>query len=146
MGAGAVAGLVAITPASGFVDVAPAIAIGIGAGTFCYLAVQLRHRLHLDDTLDVVGVHGVGGAWGALATGIFATVAVNSAGANGLIHGNPGQLGAQAAAVGVTLAYSLVMTLVILRVLDFVLGLQGVRGGREDRSRPVAAWRAGLRP
>jgi ammonium transporter, Amt family len=124
VGAGAVAGLVAITPASGFVDVAPAIAIGIGAGAFCYLAVQLRHRLHLDDTLDVVGVHGVGGAWGALATGIFATVAVNSAGANGLIHGNPGQLGAQAAAVGVTLAYSLVATLVILRVLDFVIGLR----------------------
>ena len=118
------AGLVAITPASGFVDVVPAIAIGVGAGVFCYLAVQMRHRLHLDDTLDVVGVHGVGGAWGALATGIFATVAVNAAGANGLIHGNPGQLGAQAAAVGVTLGYSLVMTLVILRVLDAVLGLR----------------------
>ena len=124
VGAGAVAGLVAITPASGFVDVGPAIVIGVGAGTFCYLAVQLRHRLHLDDTLDVVGVHGVGGAWGALATGIFATVAVNAAGANGLIHGNPGQLGAQAAAVGVTLGYSLVATLVILRVLDLVLGLR----------------------
>ena len=124
VGAGAVAGLVAITPASGFVDVAPAIAIGIGAGTFCYFAVQLRHRLHLDDALDVVGVHGVGGAWGALATGIFATVAVNSAGANGLIHGNPGQLGAQAAAVGVTIAYSLVGTLLILRVLDLVIGLR----------------------
>ena len=124
VGAGAVAGLVAITPASGFVDVAPAIAIGAGAGAFCYMAVQLRHRLHLDDTLDVVGVHGVGGAWGALATGIFATVAVNSAGANGLIHGNPGQLGAQAAAVGVTLGYSLIATLVILRVLDLVLGLR----------------------
>jgi Amt family ammonium transporter len=123
-GAGAVAGLVAITPASGFVDVAPAIAIGIGAGTLCYFAVQMRHRLHLDDSLDVVGVHGVGGAWGALATGIFATVAVNSAGANGLIHGNPGQLGVQAAAVGVTLAYSLVATLLILRVLDVVLGLR----------------------
>ncbi len=124
VGAGAVAGLVAITPASGFVDVGPAIAIGAGAGTFCYLAVQLRHRLHLDDALDVVGVHGVGGAWGALATGIFATVAVNSAGANGLIHGNPGQLGAQAAAVGVTLGYSLVATLLILRVLDLVIGLR----------------------
>jgi len=124
VGAGAVAGLVAITPASGFVDVAPAIAIGAGAGAFCYMAVQLRHRLHLDDTLDVVGVHGVGGAWGALATGIFATVAVNAAGANGLIHGNPGQLGAQALAVVVTLAYSLVVTLLILRVLDLVLGLR----------------------
>ncbi len=97
VGAGAVAGLVAITPASGYVDAGPAIAIGVGAGVFCYLAVQLRHRLHLDDTLDVVGVHGVGGAWGAIATGIFASVAVNAAGANGLIHGNPGQLGAPGA-------------------------------------------------
>jgi len=123
-GAGAVAGLVAITPASGFVDVGPAIAIGIGAGTFCYFAVQARHLLHLDDTLDVVGVHGVGGVWGALATGIFASAAVNAAGANGLIHGNPGQLGAQAAAVGVTLAYSLVGTFVILRVIDLLFGLR----------------------
>jgi Amt family ammonium transporter len=124
VGAGAVAGLVAITPASGYVDVGPAIAIGVGAGSFCYFAVQLRHKLHLDDALDVVGVHGVGGAWGALATGIFATVAVNSAGGNGLIHGNPGQLGAQAAAVGVTFGYSLVMTFLILRVLDLVIGLR----------------------
>ena len=124
VGAGAVAGLVATTPASGYVDAGPAIAIGIGAGVFCYLAVQLRHRLHLDDTLDVVGVHGVGGAWGAIATGIFASVAVNAAGADGLIHGNPGQLGTQALAVGVTLGYSLIATLVILRVLDWVMGLR----------------------
>jgi Amt family ammonium transporter len=124
VGAGAVAGLAAITPAAGFVDLGPAIAIGVGAGVFCYLAVQMRHRLHLDDTLDVVGVHGVGGAWGMIATGLFAAVAVNAAGANGLIHGNPGQLGAQAAAVAVTLGYSLVMTLVILRVLDAVIGLR----------------------
>jgi len=124
VGAGAVAGLAAITPAAGFVDVGPALAIGVGAGVFCYLAVQLRHRLHLDDTLDVVGVHGVGGAWGMIATGIFATVAVNAAGANGLIHGNAGQLGTQAAVVGITLVYSLVVTLVILRVLDWVFGLR----------------------
>ncbi len=124
VGAGAVAGLAAITPASGFVDVAPAIVIGIGAGTFCYLAVQLRHRLHLDDTLDVVGVHGVGGAWGTIAAGLFATVAVNAAGANGLVHGNAGQLGIQALAVGVTLGYSLIATFVILRVLDLVFGLR----------------------
>ena len=124
VGAGAVAGLAAITPAAGFVDVGPALAIGVGAGVFCYLAVQLRHRLHLDDTLDVVGVHGVGGAWGMIATGIFATVAVNAAGANGLIHGNAGQLGTQAAVVGITLVYSLVVTLAILRVLDWVFGLR----------------------
>jgi len=124
VGAGAVAGLVAITPASGFVDAGPAIAIGVGAGVFCYLAVQLRHRLHLDDTLDVVGVHGVGGAWGAIATGIFASVAVNAAGADGLLRGNPGQLGVQLLAVAVTLGYSLIATLVILRVLDLVMGLR----------------------
>jgi Amt family ammonium transporter len=124
VGAGAVAGLAAITPAAGFVEPGPAIAIGVGAGTFCYLAVLMRHRLHLDDSLDVVGVHGVGGAWGTIAAGIFATVAVNAAGANGLIHGNPGQLGVQALAVGVTLGYSLIATLVILRVLDLVLGLR----------------------
>ena len=124
VGAGAVAGLVAITPASGFVDAGPAIAIGVGAGVFCYLAVQLRHRLHLDDTLDVVGVHGVGGAWGAIATGIFASVAVNAAGADGLLRGNPGQLGVQLLAVAVTLGYSLIATLVILRVLDWVMGLR----------------------
>jgi Amt family ammonium transporter len=124
VGAGAVAGLVAITPASGYVDAGPAIAIGVGAGVFCYLAVQLRHRLHLDDSLDVVGVHGVGGAWGAIATGIFASVAVNAAGANGLLHGNPRQLGVQFLAVGITLAYSLIATLVILRALDWVMGLR----------------------
>jgi len=124
VGAGAVAGLAAITPASGFVEPGAAIAIGVGAGGLSYLAVQLRHRLHLDDSLDVVGVHGVGGAWGTIAAGIFATVAVNAAGADGLIHGNPGQLGVQALAVGVTLVCSLVGTLVILRVLDLVLGLR----------------------
>ncbi len=124
VGAGAVAGLAAITPAAGFVDVGPAIAIGVGAGVFCYLAVQARHLLHLDDSLDVVGVHGVGGAWGMLATGLFATVAVNAAGANGLIHGGAGLFGAQALAVGVTLGYSLVATLAILYVLDFLFGLR----------------------
>ncbi len=124
VGAGAVAGLAAITPACGFVDVGPAIAIGVGAGAFCYLAVQMRHVLHLDDSLDVVGVHGVGGAWGMLATGLFATVAVNAAGANGLIHGGAGLFGAQALAVAVTLGYSLVATLAILYVLDFLFGLR----------------------
>ncbi|MGA2286639.1 MAG: ammonium transporter [Dehalococcoidia bacterium] len=123
-GAGAVAGLAAITPAAGFVDVGPAIAIGFGAGLLCYFAVQARHLLHLDDSLDVVGVHGVGGAWGMLATGLFATVAVNAAGANGLIHGGAGLFGAQALAVGVTLGYSLIATLAILYVLDFLFGLR----------------------
>ena len=90
---GAVAGLVAITPAAGFVTPAAAILIGLGAGVFCFYAVKLvKARLHVDDSLDVVGVHGVGGIWGALATGLFATKTVNEAGADGLFYGNPQQL------------------------------------------------------
>ena len=88
---GAVAGLVAITPAAGFVGPMSAILIGIGAGVICYLAVLAKPRLGYDDSLDVVGVHCVGGIWGALATGLFASKLVNSAGADGLFFGNPGQ-------------------------------------------------------
>ena len=120
--AGAVAGLVAITPASGFVDTMPALAIGVGAGAFCYLAVRLRARLRLDDSLDVVGVHGVGGAWGAIATGIFAVAAVG--GVDGAIQGNVGQLGTQFIAVGATMGYSFAATLVILKLLDLTIGLR----------------------
>jgi Amt family ammonium transporter len=120
--AGAVAGLAAVTPASGFVDTMPALAIGVGAGAFCYFAVRLRARLSLDDSLDVVGVHGVGGAWGVIAAGIFAVAAVG--GTNGAIHGNVGQLGTQAIAVGATMGYSFAVTLLILKVLDVTLGLR----------------------
>jgi Amt family ammonium transporter len=118
---GAVAGLVAITPASGFVGPMGAILIGLGAGVFCYLACRLRARLKLDDSLDVWGVHGVGGTWGAIATGIFATAAIG--GTNGLLYGNPGQLGIQFMAVGVTWVFSFVMTIIILKVLDWTMGL-----------------------
>src|SRR3954447_5829112 len=101
--AGAVAGLVAITPASGYVTVPASILIGLGAGGLCFFAVNLiKERVGVDDALDVFGVHGVGGTWGAIATGIFATVAVNSAGANGLIYGNPQQLMTQLIAVAVS--------------------------------------------
>ena len=120
--AGAVAGLVAITPAAGFVDVMPALAIGVGAGLFCYGAVQLRIRLRLDDSLDVVGVHGVGGAWGAFATGIFAVAAVG--GGAGLIDDNAGQLARQLTGIGATFAYSFIVTFVILKVLDMTVGLR----------------------
>ena len=120
--AGAVAGLAAITPASGFVDTMPALAIGVGAGAFCYFAVRLRARLRLDDSLDVVGVHGVGGAWGMIGAGIFAVASVG--GANAAIHGNIGQLGTQFAAVGATMGYSFAVTLLILKVLDVSLGLR----------------------
>ena len=122
--AGAVAGLVAITPASGYVDVSASIIIGLGAGIFCYTAIQLTKRLRVDDALDVFGVHGVGGAWGAIATGIFATVAVNGAAKDGLLAGNPGQLGIQAIAVGAVIVYAAVMTFVILKLIDVFVGLR----------------------
>ena len=122
--AGAVAGLVAITPASGYVDVSASILIGLGAGIFCYSAIQITKRFKVDDALDVFGVHGVGGAWGALATGVFATVAVNSAAKDGLLAGNPGQLGIQAIAVLASIAYSAVMTFVILKLIDLFVGLR----------------------
>ena len=122
--AGAVAGLVAITPASGYVDVSAAIVIGLGAGTICYLGIQLTKRLRVDDALDVFGVHGVGGAWGAIATGLFASSAVNSAAANGLINGNPAQLGIQLVAVAAVVAYAAVMTFVILKVINLFVALR----------------------
>src|SRR4051812_7756315 len=122
--AGAVAGLVAITPASGYVDVSAAILIGLGAGTFCYLGIQLTKRLHVDDALDVFGVHGIGGIWGALATGIFATVAVNAAAADGAAYGNLAQLGVQAVAVLASVSYSAVMTFAILKLIDIFVGLR----------------------
>jgi ammonium transporter, Amt family len=122
--AGAVAGLVAITPAAGFVTVPAAILIGLGAGSLCYLAMQLRPRLKVDDALDVWAVHGVGGTWGALATGLFASVAVNAAGANGLFNGNPGLLVSQLLAVGATWLYAGVATAVIVKLLDLTMGLR----------------------
>src|SRR5919201_465551 len=132
--AGAVAGLVAITPASGYVDVSASILIGLGAGTFCYAAIQVTRRLRVDDALDVFGVHGVGGAWGALATGLSASVSVNSAGAGGAVNGNPAQLGIQAIAVTASIAYSAVMTFVILKVINLFVGLRvGEHDARRDR-------------
>ncbi len=126
---GAVAGLVAITPAAGFVGPMSAILIGIGAGVLCYLAVLAKVKLGYDDSLDVVGVHGVGGLWGALATGLFASKAINPAGADGLFFGNPAQFGIQAVAVAVTIIYSLVVTWVLLKAIDATMGL---RVARED--------------
>jgi Amt family ammonium transporter len=131
MAAGAVAGLVAITPASGFVDVSGSIIIGLGAGVFCYVALQLRPRLKVDDALDVWAVHGVGGTWGAIATGLFATVAINSAGQNGLFYGNPQQLVTQLVAVGATWAYAAIATFVIFKVIDVTIGMR-VRENEES--------------
>jgi len=121
---GAVAGLVAITPAAGFVNVTGALCIGGLVSLFCYTAIMMKSKLGYDDALDVIGVHFVGGVFGALATGLFATKLVNEAGNNGLFYGNPGQLGVQAISVGATMLYSFVVTLVILKVIDLVMGLR----------------------
>jgi Amt family ammonium transporter len=121
---GAVAGLVAITPASGFVGPISAILIGLAAGVICYGAINLKSRFGFDDSLDVVGVHGVGGTWGALATGLFASKAINPAGNNGLFFGNPSLLGIQVLSVVSAWIYSFGMTLIILKFLDWAMGLR----------------------
>jgi Amt family ammonium transporter len=103
---------------------APSV-LGAAAGAVAGLAaIQVTRRLKVDDALDVFGVHGVGGTWGALATGVFALTAVNPAAANGLLAGNPGQLGIQAIAVGSSIAYSAIMTFVILKVIGLFVGLR----------------------
>jgi Amt family ammonium transporter len=121
---GAVAGLVAITPASGYVSPMAAIVIGAVAGFLCYTACNLKSKLGYDDSLDVVGVHGVGGTWGALATGIFAWKLINPDGGDGLLHGNPGQLGVQIVAILASWILAFVGTFIIAKVLDTVMGLR----------------------
>ncbi len=121
---GAVAGLATITPASGFVGPIPAIMIGLVAGGLCYYAVNLKSRFGYDDSLDVVGVHGVGSTWGILATGLFASKAINPAGNNGLFLGNPSLLWIQALSAISVWVYSFVVTLIILKVLDWTVGLR----------------------
>ena len=121
---GAVAGLVAITPASGFVGPVSAIIIGLIGGGLCYFAINLKSKLGYDDSLDVVGVHGVGGTWGALATGLFASKAINAAGNDGLFFGNPSLVGIQVLSVVAAWIYSFVVTLIILKVLDWTMGLR----------------------
>jgi Amt family ammonium transporter len=121
---GAVAGLVAITPGSGFVGPLSAIIIGLAAGVICYSACVFKARLGYDDSLDVVGVHGVGGVFGALATGVFASKAINPAGADGLIYGNFELLKAQFIAVGATVLFAAAGTAVILYALKAVMSLR----------------------
>jgi Amt family ammonium transporter len=121
---GAVAGLVAITPASGFVGPISAIWIGIGGGVLCSIACTVKPNLGYDDSLDVVGVHGVGGTWGALATGLFAAKAVNAAGNDGLFFGNPGQLWIQFVSVIATWILAVVGTFVILSIVKAFMGLR----------------------
>jgi len=119
---GAVAGLVAITPASGFVTAGGALLIGLAVGGLCYSATLLRERLKVDDALDVFAVHGVGGMFGAIATGVFATTAINAF--PGLIDGNPSQVVTQMVAVAATIAYAVIATFVIIKLVDFILGIR----------------------
>jgi Amt family ammonium transporter len=125
MAAGAVGGLVAITPAAGFVSVPAAIVIGFGAGVFCFFAVDLLKKvIRIDDALDVFAVHGVGGIWGALATGLFAERAINSLGNDGLFFGNPEQFLKQIVAVAVVAVFAAAMTGIILKAIDLTIGLR----------------------
>ncbi len=122
---GAIAGLAAVTPAAGFVSPLMGIPIGIGAAVACYYAMLFRARkMGVDESLDVWACHGIGGTWGALATGIFASVVVNSAGANGLIFGNAMQLGKQLVAVGTVWAFAFGATWVLGKLVDVVMGLR----------------------
>ncbi|PKN06747.1 MAG: ammonia channel protein [Deltaproteobacteria bacterium HGW-Deltaproteobacteria-8] len=125
---GAVAGLVAITPAAGFVTVMPALLIGLGGGVFCFLGVLLKNRFGYDDALDVVGVHGVGGTWGAIATGLFASI--NKA--TGLFYGNPSQLWIQLASVAGTWIFCFVASLLLFKLVDATVGL---RASQEEEER-----------
>lgn len=122
---GIVAGLVAITPAAGFVTPLSAIAIGVGASICSYLAiVVIKRKLKLDDTLDVFGVHGISGIWGALATGIFASKLVNSAGADGLLYGNSAQVWIQLKSVIITGLYSFAVSYLLLLLVKATIGLR----------------------
>ncbi|MDL5503860.1 MAG: ammonium transporter, partial [Candidatus Methanoperedens sp.] len=122
---GGVAGLAAITPASGYVGPLAAIIIGSAAGILCYFAMHFKnHKTNIDDSLDVFACHGIGSTWGVLATGIFASVATNQAGANGLIFGSFDLIKSQFIAVVVTGVYSFVITVIILKILNATMGLR----------------------
>jgi Amt family ammonium transporter len=123
--AGAVAGLVGITPAAGFVSPSSAIAIGFGAGIFCFFGVELlKEKIQVDDALDVFAVHGIGGIWGSIATGIFAKASINGIGSDGLIYGGFDQFVKQIVAVVVVAAFAAAATFVILKAIDIVIGLR----------------------
>jgi Amt family ammonium transporter len=130
---GAVVGLVAITPAAGFVSVLPAILIGFLVSPICYFAISfVKARLGYDDSLDAFGCHGIGGMWGALATGLFASKDVNPLGNNGLFFGNPAQLGIQAISVVATIALSATLTFVILKVISLFTSLRATEAEEEE--------------
>ncbi len=126
---GCVAGLVAITPASGFVSPISSLVIGLLAGILCYWGVNIKNKFGYDDSLDAVGVHGVGGTFGALATGLFASKLINPGGADGLFFGNPSLLAIQAASVGAAIVYAFVVSWILLKLLEKTMGL---RVGQEE--------------
>jgi len=128
---GAVAGLVAITPAAGFVSPLMGIPIGVGAAAVCYYCMLFRVRRGIDESLDVWAVHGMGGTWGALATGLFASTAINPAGAEGLVFGNAAQLAIQVAGVAAVWAFAFAATLALGKVVDLAVGL---RVGRTEET------------
>jgi len=122
---GCVAGLVAITPASGYVSAGPSVIIGLAAGAICYFAVSVvKAKFGYDDALDAFGVHAIGGTWGALATGLFASKAVNPTGADGLFYGNASQVGIQLTGIAASWAFAIVGTFVILKVIGLFMQLR----------------------
>lgn len=126
---GAIAGLATITPAAGFVGPMAALLIGLTAGAVCYYAISLKFKFGYDDSLDVVGVHGIGGVLGTLGVGIFASKAINEAAGNGLLYGNPSLLGVQVIALLVVVGFSFVASIAIFKVVDMLIG---VRVSEED--------------
>jgi len=121
---GAIAGLATITPAAGFVGPMPALVIGMAAGLLCYTALNAKTKFKYDDSLDAFGVHGVGGTLGTIMAGLFASVAINAAGANGLFFGNAKQLAIQVGSVALVAVYSFVVSLVLFKVIDMVIGIR----------------------
>ena len=119
---GALAGLVSITPAAGFVGAMPALVIGFAGGMICYGGILLKNRLGYDDALDVVGIHGVGGTWGAFATGLFASASIN--GVNGLFYGNPWQLVVQVISIVATWSFVYLVSRILLKLTDALVGLR----------------------
>ncbi len=121
---GAIAGLATITPASGFVGPMSALVIGAAAGVVCYTALNAKTKFRYDDSLDAFGVHGVGGTLGTVMAGLFASVAINAAGRNGLVFGNAMQLGIQAGAVALVAVYSFVVSLALFKIIDLAMGIR----------------------
>lgn len=135
---GAVAGLVAITPASGFVSGIASIIIGFVAGWLCFYGCQLKSKFGYDDALDVFGVHGVGGTWGAIATGLFASTAINSGGADGLFYGGGVTLLVkQFIAIGATIAFAFIGSIIILKIVQAIMGLR-VSDSEEDEGLDIS--------